>query len=143
MRFWDTSALVPLCIREPQTPVVQGLLDEDPGVAVWWAARTECVSAFARSMRGGGLQPDAVRRARERLNRRETEWLEVPPTETLRTTAERLVSIHPLRAADAFQLAAALHWCGDRPAGAGFISFDSRLREAAWREGFLVLPERV
>jgi hypothetical protein len=30
-----------------------------------------------------------------------------------------------------------------QPADTGFVCFDNRLREAAQREGFTVLPERV
>ena len=52
----------------------------------------------------------------------------------------RLLAVHPLRAADAFQLAAALQWCGGRTKDVGFVSFDARLREAGYREGFTLLP---
>jgi len=45
-----------------------------------------------------------------------------------------------LRAADAFQLAAALAWCEGHPRGERFLSLDDRLRDAARREGFTVLP---
>ena len=57
--------------------------------------------------------------------------------------AMRLLTAHPLRPGDALQLAAALSWCGEKPAGAGFVCLDQRLREAAQREGFEVLPGAV
>jgi uncharacterized protein len=65
----------------------------------------------------------------------------IAPTSPLRDRAGRLVSAHPLRAADAFQLAAALAWCDDTPAGESFVCLDERLREAARREGFAILPD--
>ncbi len=48
--------------------------------------------------------------------------------------------IHPLRAADAMQLAAALVWTEDATSGAEFVCLDQNLREAALKEGFTILP---
>ncbi|MFY9343542.1 MAG: hypothetical protein WAT39_13685 [Planctomycetota bacterium] len=59
------------------------------------------------------------------------------------TRARRLLANHPLRAADACQLAAALIACRERPDALGFVTLDSRLAEAARREGFTVLPAAV
>jgi hypothetical protein len=70
-------------------------------------------------------------------------WTEVQPSEILRGTAERLLAVHVLRAADSFQLAAALHWCQRQPANKELVSFDSRLRDAAYKEGFTILPEEI
>jgi hypothetical protein len=53
----------------------------------------------------------------------------------------RLVATHPIRAADAMQLGAALVAVSDRPAGHDFVCGDARLASAAAREGFRVLPE--
>jgi hypothetical protein len=61
-------------------------------------------------------------------------------SEPARQRALRLLAVHPLGAADALQLAAALIWTRESPAGVGLISADARLREAASREGFEVLP---
>jgi hypothetical protein len=43
---------------------------------------------------------------------------------------------HPLRAADALQLGAALRWAENNPRGHRFHTLDSRLTDAARREGF-------
>jgi len=64
----------------------------------------------------------------------------VAPTDELRRRAARLVAVHPLRAADALQLAAALLWCEEQPHTEGFVSLDDRLRDAARNEGFDVKP---
>ena len=139
MRFWDSSAVVPLCFAEPKTPVVRPLIGADPSVIVWWGTRTECVSAMMRAQRSGtGSAPSAD--ARMILERLASTWSEVQPGEPLRVRAERLLAVHPLRAADAFQLAAALLWSRGDTAGRSFVSFDQRLREAARCEGFTVLP---
>ena len=141
MRFWDTSAVVPLCVSEPATPGVRRIATADPSLVVWWATRTECVSAFARLRREGQLAARAEQRARGALLSLAAEWSEVLPGDALRQRAERLVGVHPLRAADAFQLAAALVWAGGESQGSAIVSFDERLRAAAEREGFAVLPE--
>ncbi len=141
MKFWDTSAIVPLCVLEPATPQVRRLVDADPALVVWWATRTECVSALARRRRDRHVSAPVEQRARHVLAALAAEWSEVLPSESLRQRGERLLSVHTLRAADAFQLAAALLWSrGDTPSHA-VVSFDDRLREAARREGFQVLPE--
>lgn len=54
-----------------------------------------------------------------------------------------LLELHPLRAADALHLAAALLAVEERPQGLGFVTFDLRLADAAEREGFAVLPDRA
>jgi predicted nucleic acid-binding protein len=62
------------------------------------------------------------------------------PTERVRVLAERLMSAHPLKAADALQLAAAFRWAAEQPGGYEFVSLDGTLRTAAAVEGFTVLP---
>ena len=141
MRFWDTSAVVPLCVLEPATPQVRRLADADPSLVVWWGTRTECVSALARRRRDGQLAAPAEQRARRVLTALAAEWSELLPSEPLRLRAERLLGVHALRAADAFQLAAALVWARGDTATHAVVSFDERLREAARHEGFQVVPD--
>jgi uncharacterized protein len=140
VRFWDTSAIVPLLVAEPTTPRVRRLLDTDPAVVVWWSTRTEAVSALARQRRAGVLQAAQEGHARKVLDALATSWTEVSPSAGLREGAERLLGVHALRAADAFQLSAALVWSRGQTSGRAFVSFDDPLREAAGREGFDLLP---
>lgn len=141
MRFWDTSAVVPLCVSEPATPVVRRLLEADSSLVVWWLTRTECVSALARRGRDGQLGAQGEQRARRALASLAEAWAEVLPTEPFRLRTERLLAVHALRCADAIQLGAALLWSRGNPTGHAVVSFDERLREASRREGFRVLPE--
>jgi uncharacterized protein len=48
----------------------------------------------------------------------------------------RFIRVHPLRAADALQLAAAYQASGQRPASLPFVTLDDRLAEVARKEGF-------
>lgn len=143
MRFWDTSAVVPLCVNEPVSAAVKSILTRDPSIVVWWATRTECVSALMRQAREGGLSMEGERQAGQVLRLLADTWTEVQPSETLRGTADRLLAVHPLRAADAFQLAAALHWCQRQTTNKELVSFDTRLRQAGYREGFTLLPAEL
>lgn len=143
MRFWDSSAIVPLCVKEPRSSTIKAILVKDPSIVVWWATRTECVSALVRQAREGGLSVAGERQARQVLGTLAKAWIEIQPSQTLRGTAERLLAVHPLRAADAFQLAAALQWCQRETADMSLVSFDTRLREAGYKEGFTLLPSEL
>jgi hypothetical protein len=141
VRFWDTSGLVPLCVSEPASRAVRRLAAADPSLVVWWGTRTECLSAFARGRRDGRLAASVERRARRALALLAAEWSEILPTEAVRDRAERLLGVHPLRAADAFQLAAALVWSRGETGSHAVVSYDARFRSAASGEGFVVLPD--
>jgi hypothetical protein len=140
VRFWDPSAVVPLCVVEPATAQVRRLSEEDGALVAWWTTRTECISALARRRREGGIGAAVEERARAILASLAASWSEVLPSEAVRERAERLLGAHPLRAADGLQLAAALVWSRERTRGQAFVCFDERLRAAAAREGFSVLP---
>ena len=140
MKFWDTSAIVSLCVNEPASSTLKPILAEDAAIVVWWATRTECVSAFVRQVRERGLKLAGEKQARHLLETLAQSWIEVQPTRNLRGAAERLLAVHPLRAAEALQLAAALQWSQRQTTGMCLVSFDARLREAAYKEGFTVLP---
>ncbi len=141
MKFWDTSAIVPLCVQEPNSATVREILVEDPSMIVWWGTRTECISALMRQVREGGFAPTDERAARHVLQTLMQTWTEMQPSEALRSTAERLLTVHPLRTADALQLAAALQWCQSLTTGQDVVTFDRQLRDASYREGFTLLPE--
>jgi len=139
--FWDASAVIPLCLREPRTATVKTILTRDPSVVAWWGTPVECWSAFSRLRREGILTAAAERKVRVLLDRLASGWTEVLPGNRVRDHAGRLMLRHPLRAADSLQLAAALVWADGTPEEHGFVCLDHRLRESASREGFRLLPE--
>jgi uncharacterized protein len=140
MKFWDSSAIIPLCLSEPATQQIQGILKTDEDIIVWWATRTECASALERRRREGVLPSDTLQKAGAILATLSSNWSEVLPSELVRQRAERLLSVHALRAADALQLAAALIWAEETPRGLDIICLDHNLREGSSKEGFTVLP---
>ena len=141
MRFWDSSAIVPLLVAEPSTAEAIAELERDPDMIVWWATEVECVSALARLEREAHLPSPGMTVAIERLDALIGAWQEVQPVDRIRQTAERLLRVHGLRAGDAFQLGAAISAAEDQPASLDIVTFDERLAMAAEREGFkVVLP---
>lgn len=140
MMFWDASAVIPLCIDEPQTRVMKGIAKKDGAMVVWWGSLIECYSAFARLRREGLLKPDEEDEVRHILSLLSATWAEIEPSEEIRSLAGQLLLLHPLHAADSLQLAAALVWAGKTPRGHHFVCIDHKLREAARKEGFKLLP---
>ena len=140
MKFWDASAIIPLCLEEPWTPWLSQVLAEDTLMIVWWGSMVECWSAFARLRREGLFQTRDEEHARTLLARLATAWTEVLPSQAVRDHAAHALQGHPLRAADGLQLAAALVWGQGQPSGQPFVCLDHRLRAAAQREGFLLIP---
>ena len=136
MKFWDASAVVPLLVDEPPMEALLDLLDRDPLVITWWGTPVECVSALARRERERSLTMGDAAAAIDRMRALGRGWQEVLPSEPVRTTAQRLLRIHPLRAADSLQLAAAIVASEQDSTSLDFVSLDERLNAAAGREGF-------
>ena len=140
MKFWDTSALVPLFIAERESARAERWLRADPGVIVWMLTRVELLSAIARRRREDPRANRVLRTARMNLLEAWNEWMEVIDMPAARRQAERLVETHhPLRAADALQLGAALVACEGVASSLTFVTLDRNQAEAAEREGFTVL----
>lgn len=139
MKYWDSSALVTLLVRDQASERMAAAFTEDSAVVTWWGAQIECVSALARLERDGGLERDGLSAALGRLRAAAAGWTEVPATPALREQAMRLVRIHPLRAADALHLAAAIVASDFQPSTVEFVTLDGRQGLAAEREGFRIV----
>jgi predicted nucleic acid-binding protein len=142
VKFWDASAVVPLLVAEAASHQLQTVLANDPTMLVWWGTEVECASAIARLERDGGLDDHAVNAAFARLEFLAGAWHEVEAGDGVREAAVRLLRVHPLRAADALQLAAAFVAAERRPATLDLITLDDRLAAAARKEGFVVVNVR-
>ena len=111
----------------------------DPEMVAWWATGAECVSALARLEREGSLIQASMSGGLRRLDGLARAWREVQPVTAVRETAIRLLRVHPLRTADALQLAAAIVAAEGHPASLPLVTLDERLAQAAEREGFVVV----
>jgi predicted nucleic acid-binding protein len=139
MKFWDASAIVPLLMTEPTTKAVQSLAEKDPTTLVWWATEVECASAITRLEREASLDDTAVTDAFQRLRQLAQAWHEVDPSDPIREAAVRFLRVHPLRAADALQLAAAFIAAERRPSSLEVVTLDECLAAAARKEGFVLI----
>jgi predicted nucleic acid-binding protein len=139
VKFWDASAIVPLLVAELSTRRLQALAAKDSTMLVWWGSEIECGSAMARLEREGALSPRGMEAALDRLRELATGWHEVEPSDTIREAAMRFLRVHPLRSADALQLAAAFLAAERRPATLELVTLDERLAAAARKEGFAVI----
>jgi predicted nucleic acid-binding protein len=136
--FWDSSALVPLCIQEAASRPAQSHLRRFSPV-VWWGSFVEIHSAICRLHRDGEITAAGKQGAVARLQLLSRSWREILPSDQLRESAIELLNNYPLRAADSLQLSASLIWCNQRPAKRIFICADHRLSRGATSAGFSVL----
>jgi hypothetical protein len=136
MKYWDSSAIIPLLIREESTDRMKRVATDDPAIATWWGSTVECVSALCRLERDAHLSVADLRDAVRRLTHASASWTEVSATSTVRDQAIRLLRVHRLRAADALQLGAAIVASDFTPESLEFVTLDDRQADAADREGF-------
>jgi predicted nucleic acid-binding protein len=140
--FWDSSAIVPLLIEQAHTARAQEIWDgSKTAPLLWWGTPIECVSALARLEREQSITASEFDAARAVLKKLCVVSNEIQPSSMLREKAQRLLRLHPLRSADAQQLAAALIASEDLSTLVTFVCFDQKLANAARREGFHLLDE--
>jgi hypothetical protein len=110
-------------------------------MVIWWGTPVECLSAITRRAREAESARRTTRSFVLALDELISTAHQVAATGVVRARAMRLLEQHPLRAADALQLAAALVWVRDRPHGAAFVCLDRPLCAAAAREGVALVPD--
>lgn len=138
MRYWDASALVPLIVSESDTDQARSWMASDSEIVTWAWTRVEIASAIERRTREGALSREERRTVLNRLNTFAGTWDEVAEILAVRSQASLLLARHPLRAADAGQLGAALLVQEQLGGLLEFLSLDRRLSDAAELEGLRV-----
>lgn len=140
MNFWDSSALLPLFIREATSETMLDLQAVSREMVAWTLTAVEMASAINRLLRMDRISPEGAQTALSHWENFLPELYLIRNVDLVKLKAIRLLRLHPLKAADALQLAAALIACNDTPSGHLFITLDSQLAQAASREGFCVKP---
>jgi hypothetical protein len=69
MKFWGTSALLPLCVKVPQADQFQKMIQQDGDLVAWWGTLIEGYSAFARLCREDVLTGEGELQARQVFTR--------------------------------------------------------------------------
>ncbi|MHB1455572.1 MAG: type II toxin-antitoxin system VapC family toxin [Armatimonadota bacterium] len=140
MKFWDSSALLSLIAAQAGNEEIKVIFEDDPCIVIWWGTRIELASGLCRLHREGLIDDAGLSSLLKIVQQLADDADEVEPTEHVRLASMRILKVHNLRAADSLQLAAALAWMDHDPGCAGFVCLDKRLREAAEKEGFVVMP---
>ncbi len=135
--FWDTSAIIPLCCVQEFSSKARTTFRRFPKPALWWGTPVEVQSAFKR-LKDHEVLPNE-RSAIRHWSKFRAKAVEIMPDGALLSIAESIPSTYGLRALDAFQLAAALVWCNERPRNRPLICADQRLSDAARDAGFEVV----
>jgi uncharacterized protein len=135
VRFWDSSALVPLLSDEEKTDVVQALFREDRNIVTAFITPVELISAICRK---AGVNRDLRRLAMQRYSVVQANWTLIDDYEQLMASARAIAAQQCLRTGDAIQLACALRARPDK--SLPFVTLDGELIYAAREAGFTVLP---
>jgi uncharacterized protein len=143
VRFWDSSALVPLIIEEKHSKACRQIFRTDSTQVVFCLSRTEILSALWRRRRENLLDDGDLRIAEARLDSLTNRWTEVHSLTRVRDAAEALLRTYPLRAADSLQLGACIAIFGKQRRDREFVVLDDLLAEAARGEGFKVVVPRA
>jgi predicted nucleic acid-binding protein len=135
--YWDSSALIPLCVSQPQSANAK-LLYARYNIIAWWATQVEIMSGLTRLERMGQISHDRFLIGKQLAQRILQRWNSVDSPPSIASLACSLLELYPLRAADALQLAVALEVSEQQPQSYIFITADQRLADAARRIGFSV-----
>ena len=141
MKFWDSSAIVPLIVEEDETEYCMKVLSDDHEMLVWCLTKVEIISALCRRVREKAINEADFQKGKKHLNDLIEHAYEVRAIDKVKSRALRLLEVHPMRAADACQLASALVATQEDPHRIAMVCFDQRLKTAAMKEGFVVNPQ--
>lgn len=137
--FWDTSALIPVFFKEDSSKILSNLFVERVENVIWDLTPIEIFSALCRRQRQKEISTEEFDRAWRAWQLIESKVYQVRSYESVKDRAVRILRIHPLKAADAMQLAAALVSTKEISQGHYFFTLDRSLCEAANKEGFSVI----
>lgn len=139
LSFWDTSAIIPMFCNQVISPESRRLRRQFSEFIVWWGTHVEVYSAIYRLFREGVINGTQLQASLERWNSFYSLARTIGPDDQVLAIAASLPMKYDIRALDAFQLAAALVWCHERPRNRPFVCADTRLSEAASDAGFDVI----
>ena len=137
MKFWDTSAIIPLFINEELTSTAKSYLEQDKQMMIWWGTSIEVYSTVSRLEREGVLSEQEQESVISCFRELEETSIEIHPQDSIKKTAKRLVRNHAIKTLDALQLASCIF--ANNEFTVKMVTFDERLRRIAQKEGISVL----
>ncbi len=137
--YLDTSSLVKLYVEEAGSQHIAEITRAATVISTSKIAYAEARAAFARKQKEDGFSPAMLRRITEEFNRDWESCFVIEMTDGLVRSAGDLAEKHLLRGSDAIHLASALNLQSKVRSEIGFSSNDSKLNQAARREGLVLL----
>ena len=141
MRFWDSSAIIPLLVLEDKTEYCISAFQTDKEIMVWTMSKVEVFSALCRSFRENTLTEGTFELAKKRMTDLFDIAFEIVSISKVKERALRLLQVHTLKAADALQLASVLVATQEVTSKLPIMCFDEKLKQAAKLEGFAINPD--
>ena len=126
-------------LGEPSGPLARDALATAEAIAASDLTLLECDRALIRGVATGEVGAAEAARARALLNRAAAHWNLLRIDSEVVDRARRPFPAEPLRALDAIHLASALTVAAHVP-DLALLSFDRRIRRAARRLGFSIVP---
>ncbi|HQZ81847.1 MAG TPA: type II toxin-antitoxin system VapC family toxin [Pyrinomonadaceae bacterium] len=137
--FWDTSAIIPLFCNQVTSIETRRVRQKFNELAIWWGTHVEVYSGVNRLLRERAISRDQSQASLAKWNMAYSISRIVQPEDKVLQLAIQLTCDRNIRALDAFQLAAALAWCREKPRNRPFVCADKRLGDAANDAGFKVV----
>jgi len=137
IRYYDSSALVKRYVREERSTRVRRLLRAGLAATARLSV-VEMVSAFARRAREGDLARVDLDRVVDLVRRDADRLVLVELSQAVAARASDLLLAHPLRAADAVQLASCILLREEADRDVRLTTYDRALASAAAAEGIAV-----
>jgi hypothetical protein len=141
MRFWDSSAIIPLLVLEDKTEYCISAFQTDKEIMVWTMSKVEVFSALCRSFKENTLTEGTFELAKKRMTDLFDIAFEIVSISKVKERALRLSQVHTLKAADALQLASVLVATQEVTSKLPIMCFDEKLKQAAKLEGFAINPD--
>jgi hypothetical protein len=141
MRFWDSSAIIPLLVLEDKTEYCISAFQTDKEIMVWTMSKVEVFSALCRSFRENTLTEGTFELAKKRMTDLFDIAFKIASMSKVKERALRLLQVHTLKASDALQLASVLVATQEVTSKLPIMCFDEKLKQAAKLEGFAINPD--
>ena len=136
LAFWDTSAIVPLYCNQASSSLSRQWRRSSKQIVVWWGTHVEVNSSIQRLLNERIITPRQAKAATDNWTNLRSNSYIIRPDDDVLEHAAHTTGKYRIRTLDAFQLAAALVWCKEKPKGRKFVCADKRLGEAAENAGF-------
>ena len=137
--YLDTSSLIKLYVDEIDSEKIKGIANKAAVISTSKIAYAEARSAFARKQREDGFSISVLRKVVEDLNKDWESYFLIEVTDGLIRFAGDMAEKYLLRGFDSIHLASAVNLKNKINADIYFSSHDTRLNQAAEREGMSVI----